>query len=93
MGVEIELKRISLLKDQVEEWNLPHAPTKPGDTRSGKWKGVGQVELDAVSPQKLKAMCQEAIDDHFDKKLNQDLENRIERERPGIQRRIEKIRH
>lgn len=62
----IEVRRISLLHEQVVEWKLPPAPIKEGDSRSANWDGLGQVELDAVKPEKLKKMCIEAIESVFD---------------------------
>jgi hypothetical protein len=64
-GVEVELKRIALMEDQVIEWKLSPAPTKESDTRSNKWNGLGQVELDAVKPEKLMQLCEGAILDIF----------------------------
>jgi hypothetical protein len=70
---EIELRRIALMEYQVTEWNLPPAPIKDGDSRSAAWDGLGQVELDAVKPEKLQALCQNAIDDIFDEDLYSEL--------------------
>lgn len=71
---EIELKRIALMEHQVVEWKLPHAPVKDGDSRSANWDGLGQVELDAVKPERLQELCQEAIDDIFDIDLFTELQ-------------------
>jgi len=65
MGVDVEVKRIALMEEQVIEMGLPPAPTKEGDTRSAKWEGLGQVELDAIDPKVLQQMCSDAIDDIF----------------------------
>lgn len=74
MGVdEIELKTFALTENQVIEWNLPPAPIKKGDSRSAKWGGLGQVELDAIEPQKLQELCQSAIDKYFDEELYNNL--------------------
>jgi len=62
----IDLIRCALMKEQVEEWGLPPAPAKVGDSRTASWDGLGQVELDAVEPNKLRELCQEAIDEYFD---------------------------
>lgn len=70
---EIELRRIALMEYQVKEWDLPPAPIKDGDSRSAAWDGLGQVELDAVKPEKLQALCQDAIDDIFDDDLFSEL--------------------
>ena len=69
MGVDVEVKRISLLEEQVIEWDLPPAPVKVSDSRSAKWQGLGQVELDAVAPDKIQRLCEDAILDVFDQEL------------------------
>lgn len=73
MGVRVEVKRISLLKQQVIEWNLPPAPAKISDSRTANWDGLGQVELDAVHAPKLKSLCLNAIKDVFDADLYDEL--------------------
>jgi len=74
LGVDaIQLKRYALMEEQVIEWNLPPAPIKPGDARSKNWDGLGQVELDAIEPRKLQLMCADAIIEHFDQDLYEDL--------------------
>jgi len=80
-GVDVTLKRIALMEEQVVGWNLPPAPAKTTDTRTAKWGGLGQVELDAVKPERLQRMCTVAIDEIFDQGLYEDLleEEKIER--------------
>jgi hypothetical protein len=74
MGLEeIELKRIALMENQVIEWKLPPAPTKVSDTRAANWEGLGQVELDAVEPDKIINLLNTAIEDVFDDELYVDL--------------------
>jgi len=68
-GVDVEIRRIALMEFQVIDWNLPPAPTKQSDSRAAKWNGLGQVELDAVRPEKLMKMCKDAIDEVFDHDL------------------------
>lgn len=80
LGCEsIEVRRICLNEDQVLAWKLPPAPTKDTDSRSKNWDGIGQVELDAVRPEKLISLLNDAIDDIFDPDLYEELKE-IERE-------------
>lgn len=72
-GIEIEIKRIALMEHQVIKWKLPHAPTKETDTRAAKWDGLGQVQLDAVKPNVIIELCENAIEDLFDGKLYHEL--------------------
>jgi len=83
LGCEnIQLTRFALMEDQVVEWNLPPAPAKETDSRTAKWDGLGQVELDSVEPRKLQRLCEEAILSVFDKDLYSQLKDteRDERE-------------
>lgn len=77
---ELEVRRICLNEDQVIDWGLPPAPTKDTDSRSVHWTGLGQVELDAVKPEKLMNLLQGAIDEVFDVELYDELREREKRE-------------
>lgn len=81
MGCHITLKRIALTESQVSDWGLPHAPTKTSDARAANWDGIGQVELDAVEPRKLRKMVEDAINGEFDPDLHDDLLEEEEGER------------
>lgn len=74
-GVEVKLTRVSLNKSQVLAWNLPPAPAKLTDSRTAKWNGLGQVELDAVRPEKLMRMCEDSILSFFDNELYSELKS------------------
>lgn len=65
-GAEVEVKRIALMEHQVRAWKLPHAPTKDTDTRAANFTGFGQVELDAVKPEQIIKLCNDAIEEMFD---------------------------
>ena len=67
MGVDVEVKRLALNPDQIEEMGLPGVPAKVTDTRSRNWTGGDVVELDAVEPETLSKMCRDAIAEHFNK--------------------------
>jgi hypothetical protein len=77
----IEVRRIALLHEQVVEWKLPHAPAKESDSRTAKWEGLGQVELDAVRPEKLQQLCKDSIASVFDENLYKELEVQEEKEK------------
>ena len=76
----LEVRRICLNEDQVIDWKLPPAPTKVTDSRSRNWDGLGQVELDAVRPEVLTSMLEEAIAEIFDNRLYDELQDREEEE-------------
>lgn len=77
----IEVRRIALMEHQVRAWQLPAAPAKLTDSRTAKWTGIGQVELDAVEPRKLQSLCQQAIDTVFDRNLYAQLKETESHER------------
>lgn len=89
--MDIEVRRIALMEYQVIEWSLPPAPTKSTDSRSVNWDGLGQVELDAVEPRKLQALCQSAIDAIFDQDLYQDLITQEKAEREEYKRELKQL--
>lgn len=80
LGANVFIKRCALMEDQVIEMNLPAAPKKEGDSRSNNWDGIGQVELDAINPRKLKSMLQNEIDYLFDEDAYESLIAEEERE-------------
>ena len=69
----VEIRRIALMEQQVIEWGLPPAPAKETDSRTANWDGLGQVELDAVKPEKLIALLDDAINEIFDQDLYDEL--------------------
>jgi hypothetical protein len=85
MGANVEVRRFALFDWQVRKYNLPPAPAKETDSRTANWDGMGQVELDAVKPEELKRIAQEAIDSVFDYDLYYELEEQ-EREELTIYR-------
>jgi hypothetical protein len=90
-GVEVNLERVALSKEQVLDMNLPIAPAKTTDVRSGGWDGLGQVELDAVKPEILQDMCQNAIDGIFDFKLHAELKEIEEAETVIYRRKLKEF--
>lgn len=81
LGAVVEVERVSLMEDQVIEWDLPPAPAKVTDSRTANWDGLGQVELDAVEPQKLRSMCSGAIKHYFDDSKYEELKEIEQEER------------
>jgi hypothetical protein len=65
-GAEIRFERVAVLPWQIEAWGLPTRPTKGTDSRSKRWTGGESVELDAIRPDRLRAMCEEVILRHVD---------------------------
>lgn len=72
-GVAVEVQVIALTAAQCVELSLPPAPVKAGDSRSAKFEGLGQIELDAVEPTMLQDWAQQAILANFDTDLHAEL--------------------
>lgn len=77
----IEVRRIALMEHQVIDWKLPPAPAKLTDSRTANWDGLGQVELDAVKPEKLIELLDDAILEIFDYDLHDELVKEEDEER------------
>lgn len=90
-GINVELRRVALNHDQVIEWKLPHAPTKETDSRTANWDGIGQVELDAVKPEKLISLLDNAIAEIFDVELYDELMEREAEEREQFQSELKEF--
>jgi len=69
-GVEdFEVVMIALTKEQVIEHNLPPQPVKQSDCRAEQWReteGEDVCELDALGPDLLKEIIEEAISERLD---------------------------
>jgi hypothetical protein len=87
---DITFERIAVTKEQITEWNLPTRPTKSSDTRS---KGFGSisVELDAIEPNRLRALVQSAIEKHLPQHEFEVLKAAEKSERDIISRLVGKI--
>jgi hypothetical protein len=69
--VEIHFKRIAVLDEHIERWNLPLRPNKPGDRRTAKFRRqAGSVELDAIPAHELRKIVRDAIEPHVDHDLH-----------------------
>lgn len=87
---DVEIRRIALMEQQVVEWKLPPAPAKETDSRTANWDGLGQVELDAVKPEKLIAMLNDAINKIFDQDLYDELITQEAEERELFQTELKR---
>ncbi len=65
---DITVERLAVDREQIDEWQLPTRPTKPGDPRAAKFRrehGTDSVELDAIPPDYLRRLVKDAIDSHM----------------------------
>ena len=51
---------LAVTEEQIDEWNLPTRPAKASDPEAAKFTGPA-VELDAIPPDKLITLVEEAI--------------------------------
>ena len=63
IGVDFQVAAVS--EDQIDEYNLPTRPTKGTDSRSARFDGES-VELDAFSPDDLRELVADSIQEHID---------------------------
>ena len=65
LGIDIRVEEVALTRDDIEQYNLPRNPTKPGDTRKKwyieKYDITYGVELDALPPDVLRNKIGTAI--------------------------------
>lgn len=87
---DVEIRRIALMEQQVIEWKLPPAPAKETDSRTANWDGLGQVELDAVKPEKLISMLNDAVNEIFDQDLYDELITQENEERELFQAELKR---
>jgi len=73
-GVEAEVNRIALTSQQIQTYQLPPQPAKQTDTMARGWiQEHGNVawELDALEPNTLMHLVENAISNHLDKDILQ----------------------
>jgi len=66
---EIHFERIAVSQAQIAAWRLPSRPTKKTDTRTKRFTqrfgNVESVELDAIAPDQLRKLVEDAITRHI----------------------------
>lgn len=68
-GVPVTVEQIALTAEQVRAWGLPTRPAKKTDGRTAKFierHGDVSTELDAIEPERLLALVDEAIARHLE---------------------------
>jgi hypothetical protein len=61
---KIHFERIAVMPRQIAAWSLPARPTKQSDSRAKGFSALS-VELDAIDPNQLRALVNEAIERHL----------------------------
>lgn len=63
----VQLKRLAVNEEQIEQYSLPTRPTKRTDSRSKNFAGES-VELDAMPPAELRRLATEAVEGLIDQR-------------------------
>ena len=85
------LKRLAVIEEQIDEWNLPTRPTKRSDSRARSFGSSVSVELDAIDPRRLRSLVERAIRKHMPKKRYDELMAQEERERQQIRKLVDEL--
>jgi hypothetical protein len=87
-----DFERVALLEEHVYEYNLETSPPKATDSRTANWKGIGTgaCQLEALPPDKLAELLDNAIKRRLDMgvyaddlKAEQDERRRITKALPA----------
>lgn len=84
-NTEIHFERLAVLPEQIDAWSLPTRPTKQSDSRA-KTFGDISVELDAIEPDRLRGLVENAIRLHLPTERLEDFLEAQEAERQWIRR-------
>jgi hypothetical protein len=85
--LELQINRIALNMNQVEQYNPPPNPAKITDTRAAKYIqefGETSWELDAIEPKQLDELIANTIEQHIDQKEMDKAKKRMEEEREQL---------
>ena len=86
-GANVEIKRIALNMEQVEEYNPPPNPAKVTDSRAKNYikrYGDSSWELDALEPRMLDNLIKSHIEEHLDVDKFKMAMNKQEQERQQL---------
>ena len=89
-GVDVGVDRYALTRDQIDKFELPPQPAKRTDSRYESFveeHGDMAVELDALPPDRLRALIREAVETHFDTEV---YENHVEPREADEKERLRK---
>jgi hypothetical protein len=87
---DIIFERLAVTPEQITAWALPTRPTKPSDTRSKRFCGIS-VELDAIEPNRLRAIVRRVIEQHLPRHQFEALKAAEQSEREIIGRLVRTI--
>lgn len=90
-NADIHFERLAVNPKQIREWDLPYRPTKDSDTRAKNFDSDISVELDAIAPDLLRHIVEEAINRHLPQDQLQVLKTAEESERDFFLRIVDEL--
>lgn len=84
LTTRIVSQRVALTADHVREHDLPTSPAKVSDTRSKSWAGGGTCQLEALPPDVIAEIVENAILEHFDEDVLLETLERESRDRAEL---------
>jgi hypothetical protein len=90
-GAEIHFERLAVTREQIRDWRLPSRPTKTSDMRAAAFGNRRSVELDAIDPNRLRKLVEDAINRHMPKKLYTKLMKAEQDEQDEIRELVDQI--
>jgi hypothetical protein len=91
-GVDLEISKIALTKNQIETFKLPPNPAKITDSRAQGFiakHGESSYEVDALPPEVLQQLVREHLEGSMDMKLYNATIAREDRERAAVRAALE----
>jgi hypothetical protein len=64
-GISIEFEQLAVTVEQIADWNLPTRAPKRESAADRKWQYDFACELDAIDPNRLRQLIQNAIEQHL----------------------------
>jgi hypothetical protein len=89
-NAEIIFARLAVTSEQIANWNLPTRPPKKAP-RGRRTSARFRSELDAIDPNQLRAIAQDAIERHLPADQFEVLKAAEEAERKIIRRLVDKV--
>jgi hypothetical protein len=88
---KLEVRRIALSREQIDEYRPPPNPAKMADSRYADYRrkhGESSWELDAIEPTELVRIIREAVAAHVDESVLEETQAREAEDRKKINRAI-----
>lgn len=93
---DVEVERVALTLEQIQEYSLPPMPAKTSDPRFAKFVadvgGADAVELDALEPPVLQRLIKEAVEAEIDWDAWEKRKEETEEEKEKLREKLEKVK-